>query len=68
MYYIMGSEEPEPVRIQIRCSEGTKQDWDKAAGAFGLTYGELAATAAKFALENDSDFRKFLRKEERRRD
>lgn len=56
------------VRIRIRCPEVVREKWRKAAGQFDLTYGELAMYAAKFVLENEREFRRFINKESRRRD
>jgi len=58
----------EPVRIQVRCPEETKNRYSEAAGAVGMTYGEFALYASLFILENRDDFRKFSTKEMRRRE
>lgn len=58
----------EPVRIQVRCTEDTERKYDEASGAFGMTYGEFAYYAAAFALENRSDFDRFVTKSERKRE
>ena len=59
---------PEPVRLQIRCSEDTETTVKAAAARFGMTLGEFAAVAAKFAEANDDDFEQFAYKESRKRD
>lgn len=58
---------PDPVRIQVRCSEDTANKYGEAASAFGLTYGAFAWLAANYVLENRDDFKRFIHEEGRRR-
>lgn len=67
MQHIAHYHMPEPVRLQIRCSEEQKQEFASAAKSFGMTYGEFAEMAAKFAAENERSFDQFSYGETKRR-
>lgn len=56
-----------PPRIKIRCSKKVRSKWRQACGKFDLTYAEMALNAAKFAMENEDEFRRFVYGEERKR-
>lgn len=57
----------EPIRIRIRCTEKVRSKWREACAKFDLTYAEMAIAAARFAIENEEEFRRYVYEEERRR-
>jgi hypothetical protein len=57
----------EPVRIRVRCGERVRKEWRKACGYFDLTYAEMALHAARFIMENEEDFRRFVYEDEKSR-
>lgn len=50
-------------RLQIRCSEQTREEWDKTFGEVRQlvgTHGEFAEEAALFIRENKGEFEQFV--------
>jgi hypothetical protein len=55
-------------RIQFRCSEEARREWDTAKALFDLTHEEFAQAAAEYVKDNEAAFRRKLSTEERNSD
>lgn len=55
-------------RLQVRCEEETKNKYAQASDKFGMSYGEFALFVSLFVMENEDDFRRFVTRQERKRE
>lgn len=56
-----------PIQLRIRGTDTVRSKFRQACAKFDLEYGEMALNAAKFVMENEEQFRRFVYEEERSR-